>query len=166
MKWDDLTEDQKDVVIETTANAVGDALDCMRVWSAWSYGTMGEDDFLPVRDSNERLVDIARAVVESLPEPATQAVPWEPRDQWPTAVQVEAWHGRGGWLMALHGPVVLRVDHERDVIYAERDDGDCVRVWSSRSNLSAFGLMPTREGRPVAWAEVDAAIAAMEVKDV
>ena len=141
MMWDELTEERRHAAVTAVAQVENGAGKC------FCHGCMAVCEAM------------AKAVVESLPSPATQTVPWEPRDQWPTALQVEAWHGRGGWLMALHGPVELRVDHERDVIYAERDDGTCVRVWSSRSNLSAFGLMPTREGRPVSWAEVEKACA-------
>jgi len=36
---------------------LGDAYDCTRVWSAWGYGTMGEDDFVPVLDRLEELID-------------------------------------------------------------------------------------------------------------
>jgi hypothetical protein len=31
--------------------------DCGRVWSAWSYGTMGEDDFSPITDRVEEIAD-------------------------------------------------------------------------------------------------------------
>lgn len=36
---------------------LGDALDCSRVWSAWGYGTMREDDFVPVNDRLDEIVD-------------------------------------------------------------------------------------------------------------
>ena len=140
MNWDDLTDEQQQAAVIAVArveNHGGDLCSgCMAVYEA-----------------------MAQSVVESLPSPTTEMVPWEPRDGWPTVQQVEAWHGRGGWLMALYGPVEMRVDYDRGVIYAERDDGSCVRVWSSRSNPSACGLMPTREGRPVSWAEVEKACA-------
>lgn len=37
-------------------------LSCVRVWSAWSHGTMGEDDFVPVSDDSAMLDDIAQCV--------------------------------------------------------------------------------------------------------
>lgn len=55
--------DLSDAVIQATAEAVGDAYDCMRVWSAWGVGTMGPDDFLPVADDGDRVAEIARAAI-------------------------------------------------------------------------------------------------------
>mgnify|MGYP000734187712 CR=1 FL=1 len=49
------------------AGALGDALDCTRVWEAWGYGTMSEDDFTEVRDDGARLEEIARAALSALP---------------------------------------------------------------------------------------------------
>ena len=43
-------------------NALTDMVyDCTRVWEAWSYGTMTQDDFVPV---TERLDDILLEVLE------------------------------------------------------------------------------------------------------
>lgn len=50
-------------VIEATADALGDAYDCLRQWSAWSFGTMGPDDFAMVGEDGDRVADIARAVI-------------------------------------------------------------------------------------------------------
>ena len=36
---------------------LGDTYDCTRVWSAWSVGTMDQDDFVPVLDRLDELVD-------------------------------------------------------------------------------------------------------------
>lgn len=55
--------DLPDAVIKATAEAIGSAYDCMRVWSAWGVGTMGPDDFLPVADDGDRVAEIARAVI-------------------------------------------------------------------------------------------------------
>lgn len=56
-----------DEMVETATRAVSEALgpdsfDCTRVWSAWSYGTMGPDDFVETR---ERSAEIARAAIEA-----------------------------------------------------------------------------------------------------
>lgn len=51
---------------EAVAEALGDAYDCTRVWSAWSYGTMGPDDFSPVADDLERTREIASAAVSAI----------------------------------------------------------------------------------------------------
>ena len=40
--------------------------DCIRVWEAWSVGTMGEDDFEEVSENPERLNEIAQAVISAL----------------------------------------------------------------------------------------------------
>lgn len=50
-------------VLDAVAEALGDAYDCTRVWSAWSCGTMGPDDFEPVAEDGERVADIARAAI-------------------------------------------------------------------------------------------------------
>lgn len=61
--WDVLNDDLPDVVIQATAEAIGDAYDCVRVWEAWSVGTMTSDDFLPVADDGDRVAEIARAAI-------------------------------------------------------------------------------------------------------
>ncbi len=51
---------------EAVAEALGDALDCTRVWSAWGYGTMSESDFREVRDDEDRLDEITRAALSAI----------------------------------------------------------------------------------------------------
>lgn len=46
---------------DALADELGDSYDCTRVWSAWSYGTMGADDFVPV---NDRASEIAGGIVD------------------------------------------------------------------------------------------------------
>lgn len=36
----------------------GGVLDCTRTWEAWSYGTMTEEDFKEVSESEERVMEI------------------------------------------------------------------------------------------------------------
>ena len=62
-----------EAVIDAVAAALGDTYDCLRVWSAWSYGTMGPDDFRLVAEDGERTAEIARAAIEAYVA-ATQAV--------------------------------------------------------------------------------------------
>jgi hypothetical protein len=62
----EVTEDLRQKVCDAVAEALGDAYDCMRVWSAWSYGTMGQDDFWPVAESDERVAEIADAAIKAL----------------------------------------------------------------------------------------------------
>jgi hypothetical protein len=45
------------------AEVLGDAYDCTRVWSAWSVGTMTEDDFSPISESEDRLEEFVSAVL-------------------------------------------------------------------------------------------------------
>ncbi|GAB4059093.1 Lar family restriction alleviation protein [Uliginosibacterium sediminicola] len=52
-----------DAVCAATAAALGGALDCGRVWSAWGVGTMSESDFYSVADDPERVAEISRAAI-------------------------------------------------------------------------------------------------------
>lgn len=47
--------------------ALGDAMDCTRVWEAWNVGTMSKDDFELLADNDERLDELVDAVLEQLP---------------------------------------------------------------------------------------------------
>lgn len=51
---------------EAIREALGDARDCTRVWSAWSYGTMGEGDFKLIAEDDERVEEIASAALEAV----------------------------------------------------------------------------------------------------
>jgi hypothetical protein len=55
----EVTEELRQAVIEAVAGALGGcAYDCTRVWSAWSYGTMSQDDFSLVAGDDSRLAEI------------------------------------------------------------------------------------------------------------
>lgn len=43
-----------------------EALHCTRVWEAWFYGTMSENDFSRVTDDHEAFDEIVDAVMEAL----------------------------------------------------------------------------------------------------
>lgn len=43
--------------------ALGDAYDCTRTWSAWSFGTMGPEDFTLVREQADRVAEIRDAIL-------------------------------------------------------------------------------------------------------
>ena len=62
-------------VIDAVAEALGDAYDCGRVWSAWSYGTMGPDDFSMVAEDAERVAEIARSAINADRAMRAQAAP-------------------------------------------------------------------------------------------
>jgi hypothetical protein len=53
---------------------LGDAYDCTRVWSAWGYGTMSENDFRPV---NNRLDEIVDGLLVTLAAAGVQSTPGE-----------------------------------------------------------------------------------------
>ena len=61
-----LTDEQAEKVDEAIREALGDAYDCLRVWNAWSYGTMGSDDFSLVAEDSDRVADIRNAVAAAL----------------------------------------------------------------------------------------------------
>ncbi|MFL9904591.1 hypothetical protein PQR71_41770 [Paraburkholderia fungorum] len=64
----EITEELRQKVCDAVAEALGDAYDCDRAWSAWSYGTMSQDDFWPVADSAERVAEIADAAIKAFIE--------------------------------------------------------------------------------------------------
>ena len=51
---------------KTLREALGDAYDCLRVWNAWSYGTMGPDDFSQVAEDSDRVAEIRNAAAVAL----------------------------------------------------------------------------------------------------
>ena len=63
-KWDDLSEEQQAGLIEEVAGCCGDMYWCDRMWSAWSYGTMSQDDFHPAEECDDFISDVAKAVYE------------------------------------------------------------------------------------------------------
>ncbi|MBR8279761.1 hypothetical protein [Burkholderia vietnamiensis] len=56
---------QLEAVRGAVTEALGDARDCLRVWSAWSYGTMGSDDFYLVAEDAARVDEIALAALDA-----------------------------------------------------------------------------------------------------
>lgn len=60
-----ILEELPDSIIDATAEAIGEALDCTRVWSAWSYGTMSQNDFCSASENSERVVEIAQAAIRA-----------------------------------------------------------------------------------------------------
>jgi hypothetical protein len=63
----ELDDQHREAVHQAVAEALGSgAYDCQRVWSAWSYGTMGPDDFVPVAEDSDRVAEIADAAIEAI----------------------------------------------------------------------------------------------------
>lgn len=63
---DGVPEATREAMRDAIAEALGDAYDCTRVWSAWSIGTMTQDDFQLVTDDEERLEEIVDAALSVL----------------------------------------------------------------------------------------------------
>lgn len=59
------TKEQMHAVRDALAQALGDAYDCTRVWSAWNVGTMSQDDFVPVTEDDERLHELTIAALDA-----------------------------------------------------------------------------------------------------
>lgn len=76
-----VAEDVKQRLRDSISEALGEALDCTRVWEAWGYGTMSQNDFHPVNDDPDRLeelVDAALSVLSTSPGNG-----WAPYYQYP-----------------------------------------------------------------------------------
>jgi len=82
-------EVSREFVMDAIAQALGDAYDCTRVWSAWGYGTMSHDDFQLIAEDGDRLREIADAAImamgASAPKPCAQPAPSVP-DGWLRAI--------------------------------------------------------------------------------
>jgi|GEM_PF-3156032 len=63
----------RESIHDAIAAALGDAYDCTRVWSAWSYGTMGEDDFSLITDDSDRMAELTDAVLAAIAAPVAAA---------------------------------------------------------------------------------------------
>lgn len=60
-------EEKLRAIQEQIADSSSDvAYTCSRVWSAWSYGTMTEDDFVPVEADEEFLESLSEAILAKL----------------------------------------------------------------------------------------------------
>lgn len=69
---------ERDALIDAIAQGLHGTWHCTRVWEAWHVGTMSQDDFEPV-DESETPTEIADAVLALLAAPpAAQAEGWKP----------------------------------------------------------------------------------------
>lgn len=56
----------REAVGDSIAEALGDAYDCTRVWSAWGVGTMSQDDFHLITDDASRIGELADAAISAI----------------------------------------------------------------------------------------------------
>lgn len=70
ISWEDLSEDNRVVFRDKAANMLKDLYCCTRVWEAWNYGTMSQDDFISadvddniVEDTAMELYNISRGKI-------------------------------------------------------------------------------------------------------
>ncbi len=56
-------EDRRDRLATALSASLSQSYDCTRTWQAWSVGTMGQDDFVPVSDRIDEIVDEAMAAI-------------------------------------------------------------------------------------------------------
>lgn len=62
----------KEELTDLIAAGLGDTYHCTRVWSAWSVGTMSQDDFEPV-DASDTPAEIADAIIAAVNAKAVQS---------------------------------------------------------------------------------------------
>ena len=62
----------KNALADIIAAGLRDTYHCTRVWSAWSYGTMGPDDFSPA-DESDTPAELADAILAALAAPVPVA---------------------------------------------------------------------------------------------
>lgn len=111
----------KDQARDGIAEALGDAYDCMRVWSAWGVGTMGPDDFALVVEDESRLEEITDAALAPVlsaidaqaAEIAALRQPWQPIETAPKdGTWIVAWRGAAG--TGHHDPMLIVRWHQFD----------------------------------------------------
>jgi hypothetical protein len=61
-----VSEPLKERLKDTLRDQLRDALYCTRVWDAWSVGTMSEDDFECLADSDEYVNQLADSILLTL----------------------------------------------------------------------------------------------------
>lgn len=62
----ELTDKDRELLAMAVAEALCDAYDCTRTWSAWGVGTMSQDDFSLVAEDPDRVSDLVDAMLAAL----------------------------------------------------------------------------------------------------
>lgn len=67
-------EQMREAVRDAVAGALTGLYHCGRVWSAWSVGTMGEDDFSPAEEDDDIIENITSAAIDAMALAAPAAI--------------------------------------------------------------------------------------------
>jgi hypothetical protein len=137
-----LREKVRDAIAET----LGDAMDCTRVWSAWSYGTMTQDDFAGIVDDESRLMEIVDAAITPMRDYALSAVRenvpegWKPIENAPKDCRI---------LLLLP----CAISQSRVVIGSFNEDkyANLPRPYWNHELSRVFGVKSTRDNQPTHW---------------
>src|ERR1700747_1694441 len=71
IKLPELPPELCEKVRDSVAEALGDAMDCTRVWNAWNVGTMTQDDFAEIVEDESRLLEIVDAAIDPMKQYGT-----------------------------------------------------------------------------------------------
>jgi hypothetical protein len=63
-EWGKLSDEQRQVYFDKAIEILQDHLTCTRDWSAWSYGTMSQDDFLLAAEDDDIITDTAKMIYD------------------------------------------------------------------------------------------------------
>jgi hypothetical protein len=147
-------DDTRTRVRDAIAEALGDAYDCTRVWSAWGVGTMSQDDFTLVTDDDSRLDEITDAAIQAFAAPAAPAVAPHPDDeavdQFAIALKAKLAEsrakGRRGWKHC--DPAFLSASLREHVEKGDPRDvaAYCMMLWHQEQPIAAPAPAEPPEG--------------------
>lgn len=128
-----------EVLTDLIAQRLSGTYHCLRVWDAWRIGTMGEDDFADVGESDTP-GELAREILATMQEPAQQAV--EPTDE---RTAFEAWIAKDGGDLSKfgRGPNI----HYRNSAVNNAWTGwkACAKIAAGRADAQPAGLSEPEE---------------------
>jgi hypothetical protein len=64
IEWDNITEGERQKYFDKAVDMLQDHYTCTRVWSSWSYGTMGSDDFHLAAEDDDIVSDTAKMLFD------------------------------------------------------------------------------------------------------
>lgn len=62
--WEELTEEERKPYFDKAVVILQDHYTCTRVWSAWRYGTMSQDDFHFAAEDTDIISDTAKTLFD------------------------------------------------------------------------------------------------------